>query len=802
MHSPNDHVHFVGIGGIGMLALAQYLAAQGVTVSGSDLNDSEGLAGLRSRGVRVDIGHDPANVHGADLVVVTSAAANSNPEVVEAKALGIPVMKRAQLLGEITAGGRTVAVAGTHGKTTTTAMIGHLLREAGVPVTVLSGGFLRAVTGRLMGPAITGSDSMFVAEADEYDRSFLRLAPEIALITGIDYDHPDCYPTIDNLTGAFASFASGVSDRLIVYGPSARAVRIASESGVPFETYGIGDGFDWSATDVEATGTSQSFSVAHQGSSVGRFELRLPGRHNVQNALAALAAACAFTGKPVDDFRPHLPSFTGVVRRLETRGTAAGITVIDDYAHHPAEVAASLEALKPLDRRLSVVFQPHTFTRTQALFDDFADVLSTADEVVLLDIYAAREEPIDGVNSSRLAEAIRLRGAPTTYFQNQDEAVRFVAESARADDVVVTMGAGDVGKLPERILSSLAERAQLDRRNGQPNSHTESATASLSESLHEAGLTRIRADEPMSRHTSWRVGGPADLFAVAESVDGLRAALRLAHEASIACLVLGGGSNVLVSDAGVEGLVILNRAAGLTLIPQGEGAYIDAGSGVFFGRLAHFASRNGLAGLEWGVAIPGTVGAGVVNNSGAHHGDVQRTLVKVEMVDRTGTVSIVDPSELHFRYRQSDLKMTDGSPITHSDTIVTRCWFAAQLDRDGQSKALIEELTARRRATQPISQPSGGSTFKNPEEGSAGALIEACGLKGKSVGDAQFSTKHANFIVNTGQASAADIVRLIHLAHATVREQRGIVLEPEVQVVGRWASAHPLLEDAPLAGVV
>jgi len=810
-----SHIHFVGIGGIGMLALAQYVASKGISVSGSDQQDSDNLRLLTAQGARIHVGHAPANIEDAELVVVTSAVSDSNPELVEAARRGIPVVKRARLLGQITAHSKSVAVAGTHGKSTTTALIGHLLRESGIDVTVFGGGMVRDGNGGVEGPFLLGTAPGSVVEADEYDRSFLDLSPTIAVITAVDFDHPDTYANLDDMMEAYVMFARGVSGSLIVSGEAERAVEVARESGVAFETYGMeAAGCSWMAYDCEPRHPGWKFELRSDGLGRGRFTTRLPGRHNVLNSLAALASASQYSGLRPESFRAALATFQGVIRRLEPRGTVNGITIVDDYAHHPAEVSAVLMALNGSARRVRVIFQPHTFTRTQALFAQFVEALSTADEVIVLDVYAAREDPIPGVNSSALAEAVRSRGQAATHFASHDEAVRFVVDTARDGDLIVTMGAGDVGKLPEAILERLSsvQRSTLNVRRStfdarapslEPASQepqTRLALNGLPGELARAGLTRIRVDEPMSRHTSWRIGGPADIFAVAESPDALRAAILVARDHGVPCLVLGGGSNVLASDQGIEGLVILNRIHHLRLQRAGGSTHIDAGSGVFFARLAIFSVRHGLAGLEWGIAIPGTIGAGVVNNAGAHNGDVQRTLVRAEAVDSSGRVLELEPKQLQFNYRQSQLKRTDGSPICSTETVITRCWFTAQPDRAGRAAGLIEELMARRRATQPISEPSAGSTFKNPESGSAGAFIERAGLKGIEAGGAQFSTKHANFIVNNGGATAADVVRLIHLARNRVRESFGVELEPEVQVVGRWSEAYPLLDQPSLPG--
>lgn len=311
--------------------------------------------------------------------------------------------------------------------------------------------------------------------------------------------------------------------------------------------------------------------------------------------------------------------------------------------------------------------------------------------------------------------------------------------------------------------------------------------------LQAAGLQRVRADEPLSRHTSWRIGGPADYLGVAKTHEALTGAIQAAQKHEIPWLVLGGGSNVLASDRGVDGVVIVNRIKGMKIEKRHGLFEVEAGSGNFFAQLALFTARQGYSGLEWGVAIPGTIGAGIVNNAGAHHGDVEKTLLRVEGSDPDGSTKVVQPEVLGFRYRDSSLKGGDsGLPVTATRTIITRAWFRIEPDHDNRALALVEELMRQRNETQPISEPSAGSTFKNPTGSSAGALIERVGLKGVRIGGAEFSKKHGNFIVNLGGASASDIVQLVHLARVRVMNECGVYLEPEVQVIGRWPQPHPL----------
>jgi UDP-N-acetylmuramate dehydrogenase len=313
--------------------------------------------------------------------------------------------------------------------------------------------------------------------------------------------------------------------------------------------------------------------------------------------------------------------------------------------------------------------------------------------------------------------------------------------------------------------------------------------------LHSAGLSRVQAREVMARHTSWRIGGPADYFCVAEDESQLSAAVRVARSNGIPWIVLGGGNNVLVSDDGIEGLVILNRMRGISLDKHGEEADLVCGAGVFFARAAQYSARLGYTGMEWGIAIPGTVGGGVVNNAGAHWSDVSRALLSASVIDADGNQEEVAASDLAYRYRQSVLKTPHA---TQTKLVVTECRFQVRLDSSEAALARVEEMRQHRLETQPVKEASAGSTFKNPPDQHAGALVDRAGLKGHRIGDVQIAPLHANFILNLGRGNASDVLSLIQLAQSNVMDKFGVWLEPEVQFVGRW-SEQALVSTLPRA---
>lgn len=443
------HAHFVGISGIGMSALARHLLARGHVVSGSDTSPGEQGMALSRLGATVHVGHAAENVDGADLVIVTSAAHADNPEVAAARARGIQVIKRAELLAAIVNPMEGIAVAGTHGKTTTSALIGHILTDAGLDPTILIGG----ISTPLGSNARVGAGNLVVAEADEYDRSFLYLYPLVAVITNVEAEHLDIYGSEAGVREAFIEFGSHVRELIVACADDPWAVASASKSMAMTTTYGIEDG-EWRATEIEDTGNQMTFLVQGAGEST-RVETPLIGRHNVQNAMAALVVARSL-GVDAAAAVKAIASFTGVARRAEVLGEARGVTVMDDYSHHPSEIRAALSGIKARRRRpLRVIFQPHTYSRTRDFLADFASAFDDADHVYLLDIYPARETDTLGMSGRRLAAEIEQHHPSLTYIPDVTAAADIVARESRSGDVVVTMGAGDVYRLAPRILEAM-----------------------------------------------------------------------------------------------------------------------------------------------------------------------------------------------------------------------------------------------------------------------------------------------------------------------------------------------------------
>ncbi|MCH2171648.1 UDP-N-acetylmuramate--L-alanine ligase [Myxococcota bacterium] len=453
-------IHFVGAGGVGMSGIAELLANQNYHVTGSDLNDGPAVERLRSLGIQVSVGHSVENVGDADVVVYSSAIRASNPELREAERRNITAIPRAEMLAELMRLKEGIAVAGSHGKTTTTSLIAHVLDRAGLDPTSVIGGRVLAPSGAISGARL-GSGNLLIAEADESDGSFLRLAPVIAVITNIDPEHLDHYGSFDALRDAFIAFAN----RIPFWGLSVLCLdhpgvqSILPEMARRTVTYGFSSQADLRAVDVEWGGTGMTFSVHKRGEELGRVQLPLPGRHNVLNCLATLTVALELEVS-FEVAASAVADFMGIERRFETVGEIDGIRIVDDYGHHPAEIRATLGAARSIHSgRTLVAFQPHRFTRTRDLWEEFSSAFNDADLVFMTQIYSAGEDEIPDINAAQLVEAIRAHGhRGMSYVADLDGVLEAMADAVRPGDLVITLGAGTISTLGGRLLERLQEK--------------------------------------------------------------------------------------------------------------------------------------------------------------------------------------------------------------------------------------------------------------------------------------------------------------------------------------------------------
>jgi UDP-N-acetylmuramate--alanine ligase len=455
MYQKKYHIHFVGIGGIGMSGIAELLLNLGYKVSGSDLQISEITKRLKDLGGIIFAGHDADQISGADVVVRSSAVGRDNPEVLAAERSAIPVIPRAEMLAELMRLKYSVAIAGAHGKTTTTSMVASVLAQGGLDPTVVIGGKLKGIGSN----AVLGKGDFIVAEADESDGSFLKFSPAIAVVTNIDREHLDYYEDLEAIKTVFLDFI----DRIPFYGLAILCLDNESiQDLIPkikkrYITYGMSPQADFQIRDVEFEKRRSRFRVYRQGQKLGRIILNLPGIHNVYNATASIAAGLELD-VPMDAIESALQTLEGVQRRLEIKGEINDITVVDDYGHHPTEIKTTLQAIEECwpDNRKIIVFQPHRYSRTQALFDDFTRSFYQSDVLLVLPIYAAGEQKIEGLTGRKLCEGIKAHGHKEAFcLEDKEDVIAYLKENLKPGDVLLTLGAGDVWKVGLDILKTL-----------------------------------------------------------------------------------------------------------------------------------------------------------------------------------------------------------------------------------------------------------------------------------------------------------------------------------------------------------
>jgi len=457
MYGKIRKIHFVGIGGIGMSGIAEVLLNLGYEVSGSDLRESEITRRLIELGGEIAYGHRAENIAAADVVVTSTAVKSDNPEVAEAHRRLVPVIPRAEMLAELMRMKYGIAVAGTHGKTTTTSMVATVLSHGGIDPTAVIGGRLDSLGSN----AKLGQGKFLVAEADESDGSFLKLSPTIAVVTNIDADHLDFYRDLEQIKETFVDFINKVPffGLAVLCLDDANIQALIPQVKKRFATYGLNSQADYNANEIEHNGDRTAFSVHYRGERLGRLSIRMPGRHNVLNALAAVAVARELE-LPFAVIAEGFRDFGGVQRRFQIKHDAGGIMVVDDYGHHPAEIKATLAAARSgWERRLIVVFQPHRFSRTKALFDEFVTAFYQADQVVVMDVYAAGEEPIPGADANMLAAGIAGHGhRDARFIAERGAVIEHLLSVVQAGDIIITLGAGNVWQVGEELVQKLREK--------------------------------------------------------------------------------------------------------------------------------------------------------------------------------------------------------------------------------------------------------------------------------------------------------------------------------------------------------
>ena len=621
-----------------MSGLARVLQRFGYVVTGSDSTESPAVRSLRDEGVSIVIGHDDPSLAGQAALVVSTRRAelHAATELEAARENGAVIVKRGQLLGMIANPLRSIAVAGTHGKSTTSGMLTVAMLKLGEKPGFAVGAMIPGLDRNTE----AGDGTFMVVEADEFDRSFHWLTPEIAIITSVSFDHPDIYMDQAAYDDAFVTFARSVNPggSVVIAGddPGARRVidrlRALGGDGPQIFTFGELQDMDWM---LRASGEGWIFrdpaGVEHAAN------LAVPGTHNARNAIAA-AAALSIAGFETRESISALETFTGVGRRFEHKGQINGIDVVDDYAHHPEEISAVIRAarMRYPDRRIVAVHQPHTFSRTKILLREFAESLDGADSVVLLDIYPGGEDDHNGVSSHDLLALINV---PAYAASGPASAASQTAAIAKPGDVVLTLGAGDITQTGSLLLDHLnAQVAERPKR-------TRTALATVQ--IPDAPGLKVMRDAPMSMFTTMRLGGTADFLVRTPTVEDVLSAIRWAAREGMPTTVIGGGSNLLVGDDGIRGVVIVARTPGeradglLEFEDLGETVRVTVGAQAPLSWVGRYCAEQGWSGMDWGVGLPGQIGGATVNNAGAHGTELKDNLVAIDLLHMNGDVERV-----------------------------------------------------------------------------------------------------------------------------------------------------------------
>lgn len=752
----SKRIHLIGVAGSGMSGIAALLLELGYSVSGSDRSTTSETERLQNAGLEFYCPHTAESVAGAGVVVYSSAIKpGRNVAYDAAAAAGTPLFRRAEALASIMAHKKGIVIAGMHGKTTTSSMCAHVLREAGLK----PGHYVGAEIPLLGSNAHWNHEGKyFVAEGDESDGTLVLYAPEHSILLNVEEEHLDHYKNLDEIKAVYRQLLDQTAGNsyYCAADPEAKALCDGREDCI---SYGWNAEDTYSARDVEQHGQSTSFSVCRRGELLGTVILNIPGRHNVLNALAVTALASDLD-VPIESIASALSTFRGAKRRFDVKRRSASYTVVDDYGHHPTEITATLQTARQFSKgqgRVICVFQPHRFTRTQLLRKEFGRAFSQCDALFVLDVYPASELPIPGISGETILEEVRaVEGDRIRLFSTPDKATAHLAVGnfLRPGDLVITLGAGNVHEIGTRLAADLKQLEDITTTLGEPDSE-------------------VRLYEPMGRHTTMKVGGPAQYWIEPSTIAGLSRIIAHCRERGIATRVLGRGSNLLIRDGGIKGAVIHPEGGDFDEVKV-EGDTITAGAGVKFKRLAAAARAAGLGGFEWMEGIPGSAGGGIRMNAGAMGTETFDQVVSVRYLDVMGNLQEKTKDQIAYRYR---------SVPEFMENVCVSATFRGIPTPLSEIDARLAQSMEKRKTSQPIAA-SAGCIFKNPPTCPAGKLIQELGLKGARVGAAAVSDIHGNFIVNEGGATARNVLDLIRQIQRSAREERGIEIETEVQIIG------------------
>ena len=752
LHGAPRRIHLIGVAGSGMSGIAGLLLALGHQVSGSDKVDTVEVKRLQSLGLDFHTPQRAEDVVDAQLVIYSSAIREGNAAYDAAVRLGKPMVRRAEALAALALGKKGILVAGMHGKTTVSAMTAHALRAAGVHPSHYVGAEIPILGTNARWDA---GGEYFVAEGDESDGTIVLYHPEHTIVLNIEPEHLDHYADLAAIDAAFARLLDQTTGKIFYCADDAGAVRVCAKrpNAVSYGKTGT-----YSCADIRSSGFASTFSFRREDKELARVTLNVPGEHNVVNATAVLALA-AELGLDIAKCAAGLESFRGARRRFEVVYSSEDYLLIDDYGHHPTEIAAVVRAARDAGRqRVLLLFQPHRYTRTRALRDEFGRALALADAVVVTDVYAASEVPIPGVSGQMLAEAARESGcAHASYAASRAQAGLEAGRLLRPGDLLVTLGAGNIHEQGATLARDLQTLEKLRAAMG-------------------PGVARLY--EPLAKHTTMRVGGPAQFWLEPETEEGFGELVRTAHEAGSPFMVIGRGSNLIVRDGGLRGAVVRLRRGVFGEFAV-EGDSIRAGVGVRLKALSGAAITAGLGGFEWMEGIPGDVGGCLRMNAGAMGVEAFDQVVSMRYADQEGNILEKTPRELEVHYRSVPLLRTNYA---------LSALFRGEKSTPAEVERRTRDYSAKRKASQPAGA-SAGCIFRNPDGGKAGQLIDASGLKDCRVGAARVSDVHANFILNEGGATASEVLALVEQVRAEVLKKQGVRLETEVQIIGEEVAA-------------
>jgi UDP-N-acetylmuramate--alanine ligase len=743
-------IHLIGVAGSGMSGIAALLLELGHDLRGSDKTRTLETERLAQLGLRFSSPHRADDAQDAELIIFSSAIKDDNSILADARARRIPAIRRAEALAAIMRGKRGIIIAGMHGKTTTAAMAAHVLRGGGLHPSHYVGAEIPILGSNAHWDAL---GEYFVAEGDESDGTLQLFHPEHAVILNLEEEHLDYYKDLAAIEEVFLKLLSQTSGTVFYCADDPNAARLCGTRRGAI-SYGFVEDARYRAIGIELHDFAATFSVQRGAEKLGNATLSVPGKHNVSNALGVIALATEL-GIPFEKIAKSLGTFRHARRRFEIKYQSDRFLLVDDYAHHPTEIRATLATAKSAGRkRILTMFQPHRYSRTKALRQEFGAAFDDADHVFVTDIYAASEIALPGVTGQTVADAISVHGHRAVSYQPRlDRLHAEMGQMLAEGDLVLSLGAGNVHEQLARLAAELVIAEKLKEIVGAEGD--------------------VRLSEPLAKHTTLRVGGPAQFWVEPRTEAAMAKVIRFCRRENLPLFVIGRGSNLLVREGGIRGVVVHPSGGEFDRVEL-SGLEVTAGVGAKLKEIAYAGKAAGIGGFEWMEGIPGAVGGGLRMNAGAMGVQTFDQVVRVRYLDREGVAHERTPAELEVHYRDV--------PSLEENFAVSAV-FRGERSAATEIVRRMDASQEKRRTTQP-SAKSAGCIFKNPAACPAGKLVDELGLKGSRVGDARVSDVHGNFIVNEGAATATEVLELIGQIQATARKERGIELETEVQIVG------------------